>query len=81
MVIRDDGQVAGSLSGGCIEDDVIERVARGDLTALLPQVTTYGATAEEVQRFGLPCSGTVQVVLEPLSSASRLRELLSAIEG
>lgn len=81
MVIRDDGQVAGSLSGGCIEDDLIARVARGEIGAHLPTVTTYGATAEEAQRFGLPCGGTVQVVLEPLSARSLLRELLSAIEG
>ncbi len=81
MVIRDDGQVAGSLSGGCIEDDLIGRVARGELGSHLPQVTTYGATAEEAQRFGLPCGGTVQIVLEPLSARSQLRELLAAIEA
>jgi len=81
MVIRDDGQVAGSLSGGCIEDDLIARVASGELAARLPQVATYGATAEEAQRFGLPCGGTVQVVLEPLSPQSQLRELLAAIEA
>ncbi|MCC7152651.1 MAG: XdhC family protein [Rubrivivax sp.] len=81
MIIRDDGQVAGSVSGGCIEDDLIGRVARGELAARLPQVTTYGATAEEAQRFGLPCGGTVQVVLEPLSARSQLRELLAAIES
>jgi xanthine dehydrogenase accessory factor len=81
MIIRDDGQVAGSVSGGCIEDDLIGRVARGELASRLPQVTTYGATAEESQRFGLPCGGTVQVVLEPVSAASQLRELLVAIES
>ncbi len=80
MIIRDDGQVAGSLSGGCIEDDLIERVRRGELAPRLPQATTYGASAEEAQRFGLPCGGTVQIVLEPLSAASQLRELLAAIE-
>ena len=80
MIIRDDGQVAGSLSGGCIEDDLIGRVARGELASRLPQTTTYGASAEEAQRFGLPCGGTVQIVLEPLSAQSLLRELLSAIE-
>lgn len=79
MIIRDDGQVAGSVSGGCIEDDLIARVARGELAMRLPEVTTYGQTAEEVRRFGLPCGGSVQVVLEPLSAQSQLRELLAAI--
>ena len=80
MIIRDDGQVAGSLSGGCIEDDLIERVRKGELALRLPQSTTYGASAEQAQRFGLPCGGTVQIVLEPLSAQSPLRELLVAIE-
>ena len=81
MIIRDDGQVAGSLSGGCIEDDLIDRVKRGDLAPRLPQATTYGVTAEEAQRFSLPCGGTVQIVLEPLSAQSMLRELLASIES
>lgn len=81
MVIRDDGQVAGSVSGGCIEDDLIGRVARGELALRRPEATTYGQTAEEVRRFGLPCGGTVQIVLEPLGAQSRLRELLAAIES
>ena len=81
MVIRDDGQVAGSLSGGCIEDDLIARLARGELASRLPQLTRYGATAEEAQRFGLPCGGTVEVALEPLSARSQLRELLAAIDA
>ena len=81
MIIRDDGQVAGSLSGGCIEDDLIERVKRGELASRLPQSTTYGVTADEAQRFGLPCGGTVQIVLEPLGAQSLLRELLSTIEA
>jgi len=80
MVIRGDGQVAGSVSGGCIEDDLIGRVQRGELALRLPQATTYGASAEEAQAFGLPCGGTVQIVLEPLSAKSQLRELLAAIE-
>jgi len=80
MIIRDDGQVAGSLSGGCIEDDLIDRVKRGELAPRLPQPVVYGATAEEAQRFGLPCGGTVQIVLEPLHAGSMLRELLAAIE-
>ena len=81
MVIRDDGQVAGSVSGGCIEDDLISRVARGELALRRPEATTYGETAEEVRRFGLPCGGSVQIVLEPLMPQSHLRELLAAIEN
>ncbi len=80
MVIRGDGQVAGSVSGGCIEDDLIRRVAAGELALRLPEATIYGQSAEEAHRFGLPCGGTVQLVLEPLSPQSQLRELLVLIE-
>ena len=62
MIIRDDGQVAGSVSGGCIEDDLIRRVAAGELALHLPETTVYGQTAEEVRRFGLPCGGTIELI-------------------
>lgn len=81
MVIRDDGQVDGSVSGGCIEDDLIARVRRGELARQLPQIALYGASAEEAQRFGLPCGGTVQIALEPLGPQSALRELLARLDG
>jgi xanthine dehydrogenase accessory factor len=73
--------VVGSVSGGCIEDDLIARVVGGELALRRAETTSYGEAAEDAQRFGLPCSGTVQLVLEPLSAASLLRELLVAIEG
>ena len=79
MIIRDDGQIAGSVSGGCIEDDLIARLRAGELASERPLITTYGESAEEAQRFGLPCGGTVQVVLELLSDRSGLVELLARI--
>jgi xanthine dehydrogenase accessory factor len=81
MALRDDGQVAGSVSGGCIEDDLIYRLRHGDPAFSRPGLTTYGADAEEGRRFGLPCGGTVQVVLEPVTASSRLEELLRALEA
>ncbi len=80
MVIRDDGQVAGSLSGGCIEDDLVARVRAGELGSGVPRSTLYGATAEEARRFGLPCGGSVLIVLEPLGGQAMLDELLHSVE-
>jgi xanthine dehydrogenase accessory factor len=79
MVIREDGQVAGSVSGGCIEDDLIGRVAAGEMALQRPELTVYGASADEVRRFGLPCGGSVRMVLEPLGGHSQLAALLTAI--
>ena len=78
--IRGDGMVIGSVSGGCVEDDMIDRVKAGKLAEPLPTTTKYGVSAEEAQRFGLPCGGTLELVLEPLSAASGLDDLLSRIE-
>lgn len=78
--IRDDGMVVGSVSGGCVEDDMIARVRAGTLAENAPTTTRYGVSAEEAQRFGLPCGGTLELVLEPLTGASGLDELLARIE-
>jgi xanthine dehydrogenase accessory factor len=80
MVIRDDGQVIGSVSGGCVEDDLIDKVRAASLNATKPSITTYGVTAEQANRFGLPCGGTLQLVLEPVMPHSKLPELLATIE-
>jgi xanthine dehydrogenase accessory factor len=77
--IRDDGMVEGSVSGGCIEDDMIARVRSRDLVKDTPASTRYGVSAEQAQRFGLPCGGTIELVLEPLGAESRLDELLERI--
>jgi len=79
LVIRDDGQVSGSVSGGCVEDDLIAQVKAGKIAAQTPQIVTYGITNEEASRWGLPCGGTLQLVLEPVNEKSRLQELLDAV--
>jgi xanthine dehydrogenase accessory factor len=78
--IRDDGMVEGSVSGGCIEDDMIARVRNRDLVKDTPTSTRYGVSAEQAQRFGLPCGGTIELVLEPLRAESSLDELLQRVE-
>jgi xanthine dehydrogenase accessory factor len=72
MIIRDDGQVAGSVSGGCIEDDLIHRVRHGELAPVLPQATIYGASAQEAQRFGLPCDPAASEAPAPLFATRSL---------
>ncbi len=78
--VRDDGTIAGSVSGGCIEDDMIDRIRARQLVGEKPTTTTYGISAEEAQRFGLPCGGTLELVLEPLGAHSGLQDLLSRVE-
>ena len=79
VAIRDDGLIAGSVSGGCVEDDLIEKIKSRSIAARHPQLVTYGVTNEEATRWGLPCGGTLQVVVEPVSEASGIAELLERI--
>jgi xanthine dehydrogenase accessory factor len=80
LAVRDDGIVVGSVSGGCIEDDIVERSRREGAYVDHAQSVTYGVSAEDARKFGLPCGGTIQLVLEPVGPASRLGELLKMVE-
>ena len=83
LAIRDDGLVRGSVSGGCIEDDLVMRVQRDGVDAQLPNglptVITYGVTADEAHRFGLPCGGTLQLALEKLRADSGFDALVARL--
>ncbi|CAB3660216.1 XdhC family protein [Paraburkholderia rhynchosiae] len=80
LAVRDDGLVVGSVSGGCIEDDLIDRVRQRGIEQTRPEAVKYGISAEEAHRFGLPCGGTIQLVLEPLTPRSGIAELCNAVE-
>ncbi|MCZ4317070.1 XdhC family protein [Comamonadaceae bacterium G21597-S1] len=98
MALRgDDGSVVGSVSGGCIEDDLIERYTRfhanpsatgtarkGAETARLcglPETLVYGLSADEAHRFGLPCGGTLELLAEYDPDPQRLGELVAALDA
>ncbi|HEY4297535.1 MAG TPA: XdhC family protein, partial [Paraburkholderia sp.] len=70
-----------SVSGGCIEDDLIDRVRQRGIEQTKPEMLKYGITADEAHRFGLPCGGTIQLVLEPLTNESGIADLCNAVEA
>ena len=59
------GQLVGSLSGGCVEDDLLEKLTSGELASEQAQFFQYGITAEETEKLGLPCGGHLYIVVEP----------------
>lgn len=67
-----EGHVAGSLSGGCIEEDLLERLKDGKLATSKPELLIYGGTPEEVERFQLPCGGQLHIIIEPVSDKTQL---------
>jgi len=60
-----EGLIAGSLSGGCVEEDLLENLQNGDLAQSVPEVLVYGKNQEESDRFGLPCGGQLHIIIEP----------------
>ena len=81
LAIRDDGQVAGSVSGGCVEDDLIRRVQTDILTRATPEMVVYGVSQQEAARFGLPCGGTLRLLVEPKPELATLEKLLAQISS
>jgi xanthine dehydrogenase accessory factor len=79
VAIRDDGLVVGSVSGGCIEDDLVDKARNGALASGVPQVVRYGIDAEAAHRFGLPCGGLIELVLEPVLPRTRVPEMLQRL--
>jgi xanthine dehydrogenase accessory factor len=77
LAVRDDGGVSGSVSGGCVEDDLIARIRAGEYADLQrPSMVAYGVTKEEATRFGLPCGGTLRLVQEPVQDTTWIEEVL-----
>lgn len=79
MVLRDDGLVQGSVSGGCIETDLIDRLLAGDFATSAPFILSYGVTQEEARRYGLPCGGSMELVIDPAPDLASLETLAERI--
>lgn len=75
MAIREDSRVLGSVSGGCLEDDLIKRYQPFPVERQFESLT-YGVNADEAHQFGLPCGGTVQLIVEFNPDPIALEQLL-----
>ncbi len=86
MALCEDGSVVGSVSGGCIEDDLVHRHSRrgpgeGVIPSGPPAFVKYGVTADEAHRFGLPCGGTLELLLEHDPDPASLAELVCLLDA
>jgi xanthine dehydrogenase accessory factor len=69
LACNEDGLYCGSLSGGCVEDKLRESIFSGELAKSKPEKIRYGVAVEDVLRLGLPCGGSLEVVIEPVLPA------------
>jgi len=81
LALRGDGLAVGSVSGGCIEDDLVDRALQGQLKNDRCEVVTYGVTREEARHFGLPCGGAMRLVIEPARNREWVERVLHAIQS
>ena len=81
MVIKDDGRFVGSVSGGCVEDDLVQRTLRGEFEQQPPALIEYGVNTATTRRVGLPCGGRLQLLVEYLDAAPPLRKILDGVEA
>jgi xanthine dehydrogenase accessory factor len=93
MALCEDGAVVGSVSGGCIEDDLIYQhthayaslhspsEASKKIPSGPPRFVKYGVTADEAHRFGLPCGGTLELLLEYDPDAAALAQLVESLDA
>lgn len=82
VAITDDGRQIGSVSGGCVEEDLLERLRSGAYSGSRPALIEYGVSAEENERLGLPCGGRLTLLLQRLANedSTWLQEALGALE-
>ena len=66
MVVNDAGEVAGSVSGGCVEGAVVEAALEVLGGTREPGIVTFGYSDDEAFAVGLTCGGTIHLFLEPL---------------
>ena len=76
----DENLIVGSVSGGCIEDDIVRRVKAGEWARLTKAISlSYGGDRETNQRFQLPCGGKLIIILEPTHTKSWVSEIVDRV--
>jgi xanthine dehydrogenase accessory factor len=85
MACTPDGEMVGSISGGCIEEDFLQQLREGSLkqryqTEGRPFVVQYGVSAEEQARLRLPCGGQLHVLVEFIHPDAAHGEVFSGID-
>ncbi len=79
-MVSESGELAGSVSGGCVESDVV-LAAQEVLGGGAPRLLTYGITDDMALEVGLPCGGEIDVFVERLTGGGSTEPATSAGDG
>ena len=71
VAFRADGSQVGSVSGGCVEEDLIARLLAGEFNGPQVHLTDYGVSAEDNEKWGLPCGGRLELAIQQLDTKDR----------
>jgi xanthine dehydrogenase accessory factor len=80
MLMRNDGVYTGSVSGGCVEEDLVARYRDRQIGEVFPTLVDYGINQADAARLGLPCGGRLELLVERLDSPVTLHMLLDRIK-
>jgi xanthine dehydrogenase accessory factor len=81
MLMRADGCFVGSVSGGCVEEDLVSRYCNGELPDGSATLLDYGVDSAQASRFGLPCGGRLELLVEQLDSATPISRILEVLDA
>ena len=68
LACTESGEQIGSLSGGCVEEDLLDRISDGGFVGNACHLVEYGVSAQQNERLGLPCGGRLQILVQILSA-------------
>jgi xanthine dehydrogenase accessory factor len=80
MIVHQDGRLEGSISGGCVETDVLQRAAEV-LAGRAAHLKSYGVADGEAWEVGLPCGGEISVLVQPVGPLGFPAGLFDQIEA
>lgn len=78
MLVHEDGRFEGSVSGGCVEGEILSAAAEVIESGQF-QIRTFGLTDEDVWAVGIPCGGTISILVQPIGSHAFPPEMVDAI--
>lgn len=79
LAVNNSGEWSGSVSGGCLEEDLIERFRSPD--AVIPRLLDYGVTEDDREHFQLPCGGRIRLLVEHLEPDRDLHHIAAVLEA